>query len=355
MSLQYSQVKQVQYLSQSHDSYHQHGFTLVELMITLVLGLIISAAALQVYYTSVVSNNIQQAGSDIVESGVFGVDILVERMQRANLGAVADSNHSGGYFLNHRTALGGVVLSAPTDMKVFGSKIGVAPHEIIVPNNLRGLNMGGKLINTNILSKNNASTLGDQITIQYQNYEENKTDCLGRNIPKDFYVIERYFVRTGGLACASAIYQYNHETAKINNGVDISRYMYKGKSISNDLAGDGQIIIPNVEYMRVLLGITNSKDFAYKPNSLEMSYIPIPATNQLATVFAEDLATGATRNRIVSLQIGLLIAAQHSTNSQKDIKNHQVLDKTINVSADGKVRNVYIGNILIRNARGNAS
>ena len=43
----------------------QNGFTLIELMIALVLGLLISVAALQIFYTTSVNNNRQKAGSQI--------------------------------------------------------------------------------------------------------------------------------------------------------------------------------------------------------------------------------------------------------------------------------------------------
>lgn len=51
----------------------QKGFTLVELMISLVLGLIIVAAVMQVYMMSIRTNTIQQSGSNIQNTSVFGI------------------------------------------------------------------------------------------------------------------------------------------------------------------------------------------------------------------------------------------------------------------------------------------
>lgn len=351
MSLQYIQTKHTSKI-QTH---HQAGFTIIELIVALGLGLIVSAAALKIYYTSALSSNVQQSGSNMIGDTVFGADDLIGRIQHANLGAIADTANTGGYFLNHRTALGGIVLTAPTNLSIFGTEIGTDPNKIIVPNNLRGLNLGGNRISGDLLSKNEVSTTyGDQLTIQYQVREDNKTDCIGRTVPKDFYVIERYFVRAGGLACAAAIYQYKHSDAQNNNGIDISSYTFNGTAVNNDLAGNGEIVIPNVEYMRVLLGITNSKGFAYNPSELTLRYLPIPASSQLGTVFGENPNTGTTSHRITAVQIGLLMTAARPTNSQKDITTHQVLDRSVPVTADGKIRSVYVGNVFIRNARGKA-
>lgn len=333
----------------------QLGFTLIELMISLVLGLLIMAAAFKLFYTGLLSNNIQQAGSQLVGSSVFGADHLTRHLQRANLGSLSDSENGEGDFLNHLTALGGVVLTAPTDMSVFGTEL---PGGAIVGNNLRGLNYGGGLISSNWLSKDGGGTNSDQLTIQYQAREPNKTDCMGRLIKKDDYVIERYFVRDGGLACASAIYTYDKDQAKgtnagsnAKNGVDISVYNNPdGTTGRNDLGGSGQIIVPDVESFQILMGLTDSRNFVSNPSDMTIKYMPIPAKNTLNTVFGLDTNTGRTTHRIVAMQVGLLLRANNPVKAVPD--SYSVLDATITPANDGRVRNVYTSNILIRNARG---
>ena len=55
---------------------YQQGFTLIELMISLVLGLLISAAIIQVFITSQRVDRVQNAGSEIQDSAVFGFNPL---------------------------------------------------------------------------------------------------------------------------------------------------------------------------------------------------------------------------------------------------------------------------------------
>lgn len=330
----------------------QRGFTLIELMIALVLGLLVMAAAFKLFYTGLLSNNIQQAGSQLVSGSVFGADNLTRHLQRSNLGALADSENGEGDFLNHLTALGGVVLTAPTDMSVFGTRLG---NGTVVGNNLRGLNYGGGPISKDWLSKDGGGNSNDQLTIQYQMREPNQTDCMGRAIKKDDYVIERYFVSGGNLVCTSAIYTYDITAAQGDdnkkNGVDISVYNNPdGSTGTNNLGGAGQVVVKDVESFQILMGLTDSKKFVARPDELSIRYIPIPAAANLNSVFGLDAESGKTTHRIVAMQMGLLLKSQNPIKAPQE--SYKVLDATVNPADDGRVRNVYNSTILIRNARG---
>ncbi len=83
----------------------QYGFTLIELMISLVLGLLISAAVMQVFLTSQRVDRIQTAGSEIQDKAVFGLQGIESQVRLANLG-------NDGIAINDTTAMGGIVLTA---------------------------------------------------------------------------------------------------------------------------------------------------------------------------------------------------------------------------------------------------
>ena len=337
---------------------HQVGFTLIELMVALVLGLLISAAALQVFYTSSVNNNRQKAGSQIQNNAVFGIDDLSKHLRRANYGA--NSNATSSFYLNHLTPQGGIVLTRPPKgTKTTGTPPDTTTVVTWVGSNLNGLKKGSAALPTTILSANesdnSASNIegidnSDQLTIQYQAYQDGMFTCDGEEIDKDDYVIERYFVRNDttvtpnsiGLACASLIYSYD-EALATTSGIDVSADL-------GDLTGNGTIIIPNVDYFRVLLGTTNQADFATDPTSLALTYRPIPT----------DPATTLAGQRIVSLQIGLLVHSDTPTVSKQESSSlrFNILDKRDqqlnDTAADGSkyLRDVYEITTLIRNARG---
>lgn len=328
-------------------SINQNGFTLIELMVALVLGLIVSAAALQIFYTSSVNNNRQQAGSQIQDNAVFGIEAFSKHLRRANYGA--NSNATSGFYLNHLTPQGGIVLTRPT---------GTGTTSPWSKSNLNGLKNGSDPLPTSILSTNehtnSESNLdgidnSDQLTIQYQAYQDDMFSCDGEEIDKGDYVIERYFVRTdtsitpnkNGLACASLIYTYD-ETLANTTGIDVSADIA-------GLTGNGIIVIPNVDYFRVLLGTTAQDDFATDPTNLALIYQPIP-----------NDPTSLAGQRIVSVQVGLLVHSDTATATQQANSSlrFNVLDRRdqqLNTAAANDrqyLRNVYETTTLIRNARG---
>lgn len=76
------------------------GFTLIELMISLVLGLLISAAVIQVYLTNTKTASTQKSGSELQEASVFGLQQLESHLRLANLGnsvtSITDTTAGGG-------------------------------------------------------------------------------------------------------------------------------------------------------------------------------------------------------------------------------------------------------------------
>ncbi|MFW2176590.1 MULTISPECIES: PilW family protein [unclassified Moraxella] len=355
----------------------QRGFTLIELMISLILGLLISAAALQIFYTNTLSANIQKAGSNVVDNNAFGMDYLTKQIRKANYGAMSDGTN-GAFFLNHLTPQGGIVLTAPSELTTFYNTVTVNNKDEQFPSNLRGLSKNNALISGNLLTRsesvNSSSSVvsgtsalqSDQLTIQYQVPMDNQSDCQGRNVMKDDYVIERYFVRDGGLACSSAIYTYSETVAKKDatnqNAINIDKYkkpsatdpkVREATDTDQNLAGNGEIIIPNVDYFRVLLGVSDSKEFSTKPNTYKLTYMPIPTP--VTTAKADPFPT-LTGNRIVNIQIGLLMRSDSSVTASED-PSFDVLDKTgltLNDSSknDGKMRRVLQTTVFLRNARG---
>lgn len=350
----------------------QQGFTLIELMISLILGLLVSAAALQILYTNSLSSNIQSAGSNIVDTNTFGLDYLTKQIRKANYGILS----SQSFFLNHQTPQGGIVLTAPDNLTVFGNTVAGKT----VASNLRGLSKSNQLISDTLLTRSASSLSGsnvkfgstalssDQLTIQYKVSSDNQVDCQSRNVMKDDYVIERYFVRDGGLACASAIYTYSEITAKKDatnqNAINIDKYKKPIKQsdgsfnrdtsdTTQNLAGSGEIIIPNVDYFRVLLGVSDSRNFSTDPSTYNLTYMPIPTP--ITTVNADPFPT-LNNLRIVNVQIGLLVRSDGSVTASKD-PSFTVLDKTnikLNDTSknDGKMRRVLETTVFLRNARG---
>lgn len=329
----------------------QQGYTLIELMIALVLGLLISAAALQIFYTSTLSTNIQEAGSSIVDTGTFGFNNLSKHLRRANFGSVTTSSGQS-YFLNAHTPQGGIVLSRPTNLQHFGEVLN-GTTVVARANNLQGLSFNGGLIPATWLSANASPQSGsnvtagnsDQLTIQYQAFEDT-TNCQGTNVTKGDFVIERYFVRPENgrlaLACNAINYTYDKALAENKNGINLTENLVPATN------PQGVVIIPNVDYFKVKLGVSDSKEFATAPNTLNLQTMNIPV----------DPYTALNNRRIVQLQVAVLISStkgvQASNNPTFNILGDTVQLKQAQAS-DGTMRRVLETTILMRNARGSVS
>jgi type IV pilus assembly protein PilW len=118
------------------------GFTLVELMASLVLGLLLVAAAVQVLYGGVVSSRLQQGAADAQDSGLFGLDYITKDVRMANYGNLQN------LILSDTTPAGGIVLTADT----------ATPNATVT--NLSGVLSGTAFVANGLLSHGAGDTAG---------------------------------------------------------------------------------------------------------------------------------------------------------------------------------------------------
>ena len=81
------------------------GFTLIELMIALALGLVIAAAATMLFLTGQKSYVLQSGMSDLQDNANFGLNYIVKDIRLTNLNVVKAST-------NDETQYGGVILTS---------------------------------------------------------------------------------------------------------------------------------------------------------------------------------------------------------------------------------------------------
>lgn len=210
------------------------GFTLVELMVSIVLGLMVVAAATQLFLTAQRGVALQQGSSSLQNSASFGLEYILRDIRLANLRA-------GKSAVDPTTLHGGIVLSKSnltdlTDLTKFTITNASADNSLMTSGEVGLSNLAG-------------SIKSDQLVIQYRNTADNTYDCEGNIItPSDAYVVQRYFVRKDkntnndpneplSLACKATWY-----TGDSNTKLD-------------SLSGDGEIIIPRVDHMHILFGV----------------------------------------------------------------------------------------------------
>lgn len=246
----------------SGDHTHSSGFTLIELMISLVLGLLISAAVVQVYITNIRTSTVQQSASEVQDSAIFSLQAIEDHIRLANLGNPISN-------IKDTTNHGGVVLTAAN----LGTSNAIDAKYLTVSADSTGW--------TGL--SNIAGVESDQLTIQYKNVTSSSLfDCEGTEVVlgSGDWVVERYFVRkaTGGadtdlvLACAAG-------------RVD------EDGQIVTAFTGNGEVIIPAVDQFKVLLGtLADVSTLSYLPAStyLELTDKPSITTVKFGVIVRSD-------------------------------------------------------------------
>ena len=318
----------------------QQGFTLIELMISLVLGLLISAAVIQVFITSQRVDRMQTAGSEVQDKAVFGLQSIEPQIRLANLG-------NNGAPITDTTAMGGIVLTVG---KISGGgdddddDDASSNANIMLKNNLkngyltrshdmqakgnRNARWDGSLTNTDVNS--------DQLTIQYTNTTGRRLyDCEGKDIDPGEHVVARYFITKGTIKTRKdrENLNLNCESGRVIN----ERIRDFGRN------GTGVTIIENIDQFNIRLGIQKSV-----VTGGALSY-------QYADMTVKDyMALSGTKPNITNVRLAIL--ARSNANSPNDSAETFVIfgeNQTLKPQADAPkhLRRVYESNILLRNAR----
>lgn len=336
------------------------GFTLIELILSLALGLIITAAAILLFLTSQKSLSMQLAVSDVQDNANFGLNYLTQDIRLANL-------NNPKAVINDQTAYGGIVLtSAINSTKDVANEPLSNLYKTIV----------GVTANPNLLSRGQGDTFGggntwtgasnvqsngsdipsDQLVIQYvpQYIVDTKgtatldddeykggLDCEGNNLNFPLasgrqVIVQRYFLRI------DANNSSDEPNKPLALACDAGYYSLTGDPTAITRYGDaGEIVMKRVDHLHVLLNIQGVSG---------RRYISIH----------DYLNLTAPRPRIVSVQIGLLTRSLQPVSAEVAIKDDQqfsVLDQTITVKKSEKstkkyVRQVISQTIALRNVIG---
>lgn len=281
------------------------GFTLIELMISLVLGLLISAAVIQVYLTNTKTASTQKSGSELQEASVFGLQQLESHLRLANLGNSVTS-------ITDTTAGGGIVISP--------ENIGLASSD--TSKNFYFTRTGG---DSNITGINS-----DQLTIQFKNTTGVKiADCESADIDPKATVIERYFIRSSSTTGQGLLL-----------ACDAGRVTDTGiTGLSANYQSGGSEVILGVDQFKILLGIQTDA--------------PSDAGLMRYLTASEYLALSGTKPPITAVKIGLIVRGSSPVIGSDVATSFKLLGATqpLKSGQPKLVRTTYESTTLLRNAR----
>lgn len=229
----------------------QQGFTLIELMLSIVLGSITTAAGVSLYIASQKTFVAQETLTSNQVAVDRGLNFLTDQIAKAHMGK-AYSRHTA------KTPGAGIVVGA-TNYKYSYS---------VAKSNLSGEATGPSFVNRP----------SDQIVIQYQTPEIPAIDCEGGSIAStSTLVIEKYFVQSssnGTLALACDAGRFDKDSGSLTG------------------MGSGVVeIIPNVDYFRVMLVISSMES-----NGAETQRVVSVPTYKALT----------TDRKIIGVKLGLI-------------------------------------------------
>lgn len=301
----------------------QKGFTLIELMIAIILGLLITAAAMQLFITGQTSINMQRGMADIQDSGNFGLNYLTFDIRRTNFGATQD-------IVNDRLVSGGIVLTSRkvpsrpavdttyTDANIPVNTPANIPATEDIP--LSSSSAGSSNVQLKSGTTDFSDQGSDQLVIQFF-AEQAGTDCEGNGYTANRYVIERFFLRADSNAASNEPNSALALACEAGSYTAASTAIYKNSTGSPPKFGttSGQIIMRRVDHLHFLLGVSNDN------NTGDLRYISI---NQYLSLNANP------RPRINSIQIGMLVRASDNIGSNSLVANDQeftILEQTVKV------------------------
>ena len=307
---------------------YQQGFTLIELMISLVLGLLISAAIIQVFITSQRVDRVQNAGSEIQDSAVFGIQSIEQQLRLANLG-------NDGVPLNDKTALGGVVLTASATNADAVNIVTSTQLEKGYLTRSHDMDSAGGIHKWDG-SLSNTGEKSDQLTIQYTNTTgQILYDCEGEKIELNERVITRYFLTEDNV-------KTNKDRKNLNLNCDAGRIASNG--VLTNFMEAGQTIIKNVDQFNIRLGVKHSADNSGSIGSYRYTEMSVKDYMNLTT----------EKPYITNIKVALL--TRSNSNSPDDsASTFSILGTTQTLkpetNAPKYLRRVYETNTLLRNAR----
>lgn len=353
----------------------EKGFSLIELMISLTLGLLISAAVMQVYLTSIKTSSVQSGGTDILEASIFGIQNIEKSIRLSNLG-MADSN-------NPFTPLAGVVMTSDTSL-VSASQTDKSK------NNMNGIKMGGTvtsagtdaidakyLTKSGIAASNITGLTSSQLTIQYE-APQDMYDCEGTlvrgpiEIERDGrlelipgqVIVQRYYLREVAqndksnyesniksyeLRCDAGRYvkEILNSTELDLQKINDSTILKESRNI-RDFGDVGEVVIPRVDYFGVLLGVEVIEPLT---SSVTLRYF----TPEQYISYLKGLATDSTiTTDIISVKLSALVRADRPLTGETGASNFIIFGEPKTLSEDTSkafIRRVYESNIMLRNSR----
>lgn len=262
------------------------GFTLIELIISLALGLIIVLVAVQMLLSGQKSLAFQTAMSDVQDNANIGLNYIVSDLKLTNLNMINRDMRSTG---------------------ISGLIVNTSNYPSLVTT-------GRSLSSSGSEDANTQAAKSDVLVIQYRPSMAGGYDCEGTQInTTQEIIVQRYFLR----------HDDNGATHDLALVCDAGRYAATATDVSGlstDSTKGGQIIMPRIDHFKVLVGVQDIE-------TQKMTYMTL---SQFASV--PEAVSANKGKRAVSLQIGLMARSiDNSGGNTPEQTQYSLLNETYSV------------------------
>ena len=288
-------------------SLSQQGFTLIELMIAITLGLLISAAALMIFLSSQRSLALQGGMSEIQQNTILELRALTYDLRHTNL----DTSQAGLVSLNE-----------------IGS--GIVFNQSQISTDLKG-----KVTDTNGKA-GVMNTSSDRLTIQFT-ARTAMTDCEGVAIPAGTLVAQHYYID-----------ELPNNQQPNNVTTENRRYGLWCDAIWSGNSTNGRVAITDVDSFKVSLGTRDQKGTLSSRKDDGIRYQKLG-----------EYINSPTGDLVVSIEIGVLMRSSSSVHRDKNIKADEEYEiagqkvKLANPPATANYLRVPLTQVIaIRNSQG---
>ncbi|WP_066803126.1 PilW family protein [Moraxella oblonga] len=277
-------------------SNYQKGFTMLELIISMALGLLIIAAATGVFLAGQRSLATQTGASDLQQNAIFGIAQLTHDLRHINLNTTSTTT---------------IKIDDPGAGIVFSDKNFAGIQNVHVTKTVDPSKVNDKAV---FVGLNN-----DQLTIQFKPHVANLLQsCVGTPLKANEINVQRYFI----------------QPMPQGNG----RFgLYCDANNDTDKFGNPRLMIPDVEAFKVRFGTKNGNNMQYKG---------------IGTLTATD--------QLISIEVGLIMRSTHNLGSSNSVVNDektyriagQEVKLTDTSGTPAFMREVFSQVVAIRNSSG---
>lgn len=239
---------------------NQQGFTLIELMIAITLGLIVTAAALMMFLSSQRSLAMQNGLSSIQQNATFGLTNVAKDLRHINL-------DSGSDFVSHSNSESGIVFQPRTGVTADKVTKAESGQSIMTPDS-------------------------DQLTIRYVNRKNNTMNCEGVIVEQDKEIIQHYYI---------------DKLPDVQQNQGDTRYGLFCEVLDEKKTGRA-VAIADAESFKVSVV---TRDFNGTPADRK--------DDQLRYQTLKEYITAPTGNAVVAVEIGVVIRSSGSVHADSSI------------------------------------